>query len=63
MPNPYIIIGGDGAGMSAASQARRREPGCEVVVLERGHEIRVMFFLFGRHDLWWLVFLTRRAPS
>ena len=25
--------------MSAASQARRRDPGCEVVVLDRGHDI------------------------
>jgi len=34
-----VVIGGVAAGMSAASQARRREPGCEVVVLERGHDI------------------------
>lgn len=34
-----VVIGGVAAGMSAASQARRRDPGCEVVVLERGHDI------------------------
>jgi NADPH-dependent 2,4-dienoyl-CoA reductase/sulfur reductase-like enzyme len=31
-----VVIGGVAAGMSAASQARRRSPGSEVVVLERG---------------------------
>jgi NADPH-dependent 2,4-dienoyl-CoA reductase/sulfur reductase-like enzyme len=31
-----VVIGGVAAGMSAASQARRRQPGAEVVVLERG---------------------------
>ena len=34
-----VVIGGVAAGMSAASQARRRDPGCEVVVLDRGHDI------------------------
>jgi NADPH-dependent 2,4-dienoyl-CoA reductase/sulfur reductase-like enzyme len=34
-----VVIGGVAAGMSAASQARRRDPGCEVVVLERGRDI------------------------
>ena len=31
-----VVIGGDAAGMSAASQARRRRPELEVVVFERG---------------------------
>lgn len=31
-----IVIGGDAAGMSAASQAKRRSPGLEIVVFERG---------------------------
>jgi len=31
-----LVIGGDAAGMSAASQARRRRPELEVVVFERG---------------------------
>jgi len=31
-----IVIGGDAAGMSAASQARRRRPGLEIVAFERG---------------------------
>lgn len=30
-----IIIGGDAAGMSAASQARRRRPELAIVVFER----------------------------
>ncbi len=31
-----IVIGGDAAGMSAATQAKRRRPELEVVVFERG---------------------------
>jgi NADPH-dependent 2,4-dienoyl-CoA reductase/sulfur reductase-like enzyme len=31
-----IIIGGDAAGMSAASQARRRNPDLEIIAFERG---------------------------
>ncbi len=31
-----IVIGGDAAGMSAASQARRRRPELEIIVFERG---------------------------
>lgn len=31
-----VVIGGVAAGMSAASQAKRREPAAEVVVIERG---------------------------
>jgi succinate dehydrogenase/fumarate reductase flavoprotein subunit len=31
-----VVIGGDAAGMSAASQAKRRCPELEVVVFERG---------------------------
>ena len=31
-----IVIGGDAAGMSAASQARRRRRDLDIVVLERG---------------------------
>jgi len=30
-----IIVGGDAAGMSAAAQARRRDPDMEIVVFER----------------------------
>ena len=36
MPRKLIVIGGDAAGMSAASNAKRREEDLEVVVLERG---------------------------
>ncbi len=31
-----VIIGGDAAGMSAASQARRRRSDLEIVAFERG---------------------------
>ena len=34
-----VVIGGVAAGMSAASQARRRDPKCEVIVLHRGRDI------------------------
>lgn len=30
-----VVIGGDAAGMSAASQARRRRPELEIIVFER----------------------------
>src|SRR3712207_3007525 len=36
MADRLAIIGGDAAGMSAASQARRREPDLEIVAFERG---------------------------
>lgn len=31
-----VVIGGDAAGMSGASQARRRRPDLEIVAFERG---------------------------
>jgi NADPH-dependent 2,4-dienoyl-CoA reductase/sulfur reductase-like enzyme len=31
-----VVIGGDAAGMSAASQARRHRPELDIVVFERG---------------------------
>lgn len=34
-----VVVGGVAAGMSAASQAKRRRPEAEVVVLERGRDI------------------------
>ena len=34
-----VVIGGVAAGMSAASQAKRRSPGSDVVVLERGPHV------------------------
>ena len=39
MPNPYLIIGGDGAGMSAASKIKRALDNAEVIVFERGQDI------------------------
>lgn len=38
-PRRVLVIGGVAAGMSAASQARRRDPEARVVVFERGAEI------------------------
>jgi NADPH-dependent 2,4-dienoyl-CoA reductase/sulfur reductase-like enzyme len=37
MGERLLVIGGDGAGMSAAAQARRRAPSLEIVTVERGH--------------------------
>lgn len=31
-----VVVGGDAAGMSAASQAKRRNPGLDIIVFERG---------------------------
>ncbi|NLX19319.1 MAG: FAD-dependent oxidoreductase [Desulfobulbus sp.] len=35
----FVIIGGDAAGMSAASRARRNNPDLEIVVLEMGQDV------------------------
>ncbi len=35
----FVIIGGDAAGMSAASRAKRRNPDIEVIVLEQTHDV------------------------
>lgn len=35
MSNRFVIIGGDAAGMSAASKARRENPDLEIIVLEK----------------------------
>lgn len=35
----FVIIGGDAAGMSAASRARRNDPKLEVTVLEQGTDV------------------------
>lgn len=37
MVERLVVIGGDAAGMGAASQARRRRPDLEIIALERGH--------------------------
>jgi NADPH-dependent 2,4-dienoyl-CoA reductase/sulfur reductase-like enzyme len=36
MPDPFVVVGGDAAGLSAASKAKREDPEREVVVFERG---------------------------
>jgi NADPH-dependent 2,4-dienoyl-CoA reductase/sulfur reductase-like enzyme len=36
MPERLVVIGGDAAGMSAATQARKRRPELEIVVVEKG---------------------------
>jgi len=39
MSQPFVIIGGDAAGMSAASKLKRELPDREVIVFERGEQI------------------------
>jgi len=39
MPQPYVIIGGDAAGMSAASKIKRAQPDAETIVFERSQHI------------------------
>jgi len=34
-----VVVGGDAAGMSAASQAKRRRPDLEVIVFEKGPHV------------------------
>ncbi len=36
MSNPFVVVGGDAAGLSAASKCKREDPGREVIVFERG---------------------------
>jgi NADPH-dependent 2,4-dienoyl-CoA reductase/sulfur reductase-like enzyme len=36
MDETFVVVGGDAAGMSAASKAKRERPGMDVVVFERG---------------------------
>ena len=36
MSDTFVVIGGDAAGMSAASKAKRDDPGLDVVVFEKG---------------------------
>ena len=35
----FVIIGGDAAGMSAASRAKRNKPDMEVIVLEKSEDV------------------------
>ncbi len=35
----FVIIGGDAAGMSAASRAKRRKPEIEITVLEQTRDV------------------------
>ncbi len=39
MTGPFVIIGGDAAGMSAASKLKREQPDAEVIVFERDRHI------------------------
>lgn len=41
--DPFVVIGGDAAGLSAASKCRREDPDHEVVVLERGQWVSYAF--------------------
>lgn len=35
----FVVIGGDAAGMSAASRAKRNRPDMEVIVLEQSRDV------------------------
>ena len=35
----FVIIGGDAAGMSAASRAKRKNPDIDITVLEQTHDV------------------------
>jgi len=35
----FVVIGGDAAGMSAASRAKRNQPDMEVIVLEQTRDV------------------------
>ena len=39
MAERLVVVGGDAAGMSAASQARRLQPDLEIVAFERGNHV------------------------
>ncbi len=39
MPSPYVIVGGDAAGLSAASKIKRKDPEAEVIVFEKSETI------------------------
>jgi NADPH-dependent 2,4-dienoyl-CoA reductase/sulfur reductase-like enzyme len=39
MNRRFVVIGGDAAGMSAASRAKRNDPALEVVVVEQTHDV------------------------
>ena len=39
MTDPFVVVGGDAAGLSAASKCRREDPDREVVVFEKGQWI------------------------
>lgn len=36
MPEPFVIVGGDAAGLSAASKCKREDPDRDVIVFEKG---------------------------
>lgn len=51
----FVVIGANAAGMSAASRVKRREPDCEVIVLEKTFEVSygacgLPFYIAGLND-------------
>ena len=51
----FLVIGANAAGMSAASRVKRRQPDCEVVVLEQTFEVSygacgLPFYVAGLND-------------
>src|SRR6056297_435654 len=35
----FVVVGGDAAGMSAASRAKRKDPDIDITVLEQSHDV------------------------
>jgi NADPH-dependent 2,4-dienoyl-CoA reductase/sulfur reductase-like enzyme len=61
-----VVIGGDGAGMAAASQVRRLQPDAEIVVLEKGSwasysACGIPYLIGGAVN--WLKELVARSPE
>ena len=55
MTDPFVVVGGDAAGMSAASKAKRENPDREIVVFEKGEWVSyaacgMPYFLKGEID-------------
>lgn len=51
----FVVIGGNAAGMSAASRVKRKNPACEVVVLEQTYEVSygacgLPYYIAGLND-------------
>jgi len=57
MTETFVVIGGDAAGMSAASKAKRDDPEREVIVFEKGEWVSyaacgMPYYVKGRSTNW-----------